>query len=78
MRLTGKKHERFMLRVYAEAVVLNLMNFHGVARKVARKKVRVYEVGVSYSGRSYAEGKKIGWRDGFRALYCIVTDSFFK
>jgi glycosyltransferase involved in cell wall biosynthesis len=49
-----------------------------ITAKVARKKVRVYEVGVSYSGRSYAEGKKIGWRDGFRALYCIVTYSFFK
>lgn len=34
--------------------------------------VRVYEVGISYYGRSYAEGKKIGWRDGFRAIYCIL------
>jgi glycosyltransferase involved in cell wall biosynthesis len=50
-----------------------------ITAKVARKKVRVYEVGVSYSGRSYAEGKKIrALRDGFRALYCIVTYSFFK
>lgn len=39
--------------------------------KVALGNWRVYEVGVSYSGRTYAEGKKIGWRDGFRALYCI-------
>jgi hypothetical protein len=35
----------------------------------------VYEVGISYSGRTYAEGKKIGWRDGFRAIYCIVRYS---
>lgn len=34
--------------------------------------VRIYEVGISYKGRSYAEGKKIGWKDGFRALYCII------
>jgi len=32
----------------------------------------VYEVGISYSGRTYAEGKKIGWRDGFRALWCLA------
>jgi hypothetical protein len=43
-----------------------------VTAKVARvKNVRIYEVGISYYGRTYAEGKKIGWRDGFRALYCI-------
>jgi glycosyltransferase involved in cell wall biosynthesis len=40
--------------------------------KIARGGWRVYEVGVSYSGRTYAEGKKINWKDGFRALYCIT------
>jgi glycosyltransferase involved in cell wall biosynthesis len=35
-------------------------------------KIRIYEVGISYYGRTYAEGKKIGWRDGFRAIWCIV------
>jgi glycosyltransferase involved in cell wall biosynthesis len=49
-----------------------------ITARVAKKKVRVYEVGVSYFGRSYAEGKKIGWRDGVRALYCIVKYSFFR
>ena len=39
--------------------------------KVAQMRVRIYEMGVSYSGRTYDEGKKIGYRDGFRALYCI-------
>jgi glycosyltransferase involved in cell wall biosynthesis len=39
--------------------------------KVAQMRVRIFEIGVSYSGRTYAEGKKIGYRDGFRALYCI-------
>jgi glycosyltransferase involved in cell wall biosynthesis len=44
-----------------------------VTAKVARVPgVRIYEVGISYYGRTYAEGKKIGWRDGFRAIYCIV------
>ncbi|MDP9465350.1 MAG: glycosyltransferase family 2 protein, partial [Actinomycetota bacterium] len=36
---------------------------------------RVYEVGISYDGRTYEEGKKIGWRDGFRALWCVVKYS---
>ncbi len=40
--------------------------------KVARGGWRVYEVGISYSGRTYAEGKKIGWKDGIRALWCIL------
>jgi glycosyltransferase involved in cell wall biosynthesis len=43
-----------------------------VTAKVARMGVRIYEIGISYHGRTYAEGKKIGWRDGFRALWCIV------
>lgn len=43
-----------------------------LAAKSARMGLRIYEVGVSYSGRTYAEGKKITWQDGFRALYAIV------
>lgn len=44
-----------------------------VTLKMARvPDVRIYEVGISYYGRTYAEGKKIGWRDGFRAIYCII------
>jgi len=44
-----------------------------VTAKVARVPgARIYEVGISYYGRTYAEGKKIGWRDGFRAIYCII------
>jgi len=42
-----------------------------ITAKVAKANVRIYEVGISYSGRTYAEGKKIGWQDGFRALLCI-------
>jgi glycosyltransferase involved in cell wall biosynthesis len=43
--------------------------------KVAAGRWRVFEIGVSYSGRTYAEGKKIGWRDGLQALYCIIRYS---
>ncbi|MBL7837661.1 MAG: glycosyltransferase family 2 protein, partial [Bacteroidetes bacterium] len=39
--------------------------------------IRFYEVGISYYGRTYEEGKKIGWRDGFRAIYCIVKYNVF-
>jgi glycosyltransferase involved in cell wall biosynthesis len=43
-----------------------------ITAKVARAKCRIYEVPISYYGRSYEEGKKITWKDGFRALYCII------
>ena len=43
-----------------------------VTAKIGRRKLRIYEMSISYSGRTYAEGKKIGWRDGFKALWCIV------
>ena len=43
-----------------------------ITAKIAKLKIRVYEVGISYYGRTYEEGKKIGWRDGFRAIYCIL------
>ena len=46
--------------------------------KVAAAGWRVYEVGVSYSGRTYAEGKKIGWKDGIRAIYCILKYGVFR
>ena len=49
-----------------------------ITAKVARGNHRIYEVGVSYSGRTYAEGKKIGWRDGIRAFYAIVKYNLFR
>lgn len=50
-----------------------------VTAKISRiPKVRIYEVGISYYGRTYEEGKKIGWRDGFRAIYCILKYNIFK
>ena len=49
-----------------------------ITAKVARLKVRIYEVAISYHGRTYAEGKKIGWRDGFHALWCIFKYNFLR
>jgi len=50
-----------------------------ITAKVSQlKDCRIYEVGISYYGRTYEEGKKIGWRDGFRALYAIVKYNFFR
>jgi glycosyltransferase involved in cell wall biosynthesis len=49
-----------------------------ITQKVARLGARIYEVGISYAGRSYAEGKKIGWKDGVRALWCIFKYGLLK
>ena len=50
-----------------------------ITAKISRiPKVKIYEVGISYYGRTYDEGKKIGWRDGFRAIYCIIKYRFVK
>ncbi len=49
-----------------------------ITAKVAKLNCAIYEVGISYYGRTYAEGKKIGWRDGFRALYAILKYNVFR
>ena len=50
-----------------------------ITAKVAkRRSLRIYEVGISYYGRTYEEGKKIGWKDGLRAIYCIVKYNWFR
>ena len=49
-----------------------------ITAKVAKMKCRIYEVGISYHGRTYEEGKKIRWKDGVRALYCILKYRFVK
>jgi glycosyltransferase involved in cell wall biosynthesis len=49
-----------------------------ITAKVARLGCRIYEVGISYSGRTYSEGKKIGWRDGVRAVWCILKYNLFR
>lgn len=48
-----------------------------ITAKIAKKRVRIYEVPISYHGRDYSEGKKIGWKDGFQALWCILKYRFF-
>ena len=48
-----------------------------ITAKIAKKKLKIYEVGVSYFGRTYAEGKKITWKDGFSAIRCIFKYNFF-
>jgi glycosyltransferase involved in cell wall biosynthesis len=49
-----------------------------ITAKVAKLNCRIYEVGISYYGRTYAEGKKIGWKDGVRAIYCILKYNLFR
>ncbi len=49
-----------------------------ITAKLAKGNYRIYEMGISYYGRTYAEGKKIGWRDGFRAIYAIIKYNVFR
>jgi hypothetical protein len=50
-----------------------------ITAKISRiPNIRIYEVGISYYGRTYAEGKKINWKDGFRAIYCIIKYGLLK
>jgi glycosyltransferase involved in cell wall biosynthesis len=68
------------------ADILKDMNFHSerfgfepeFTAKVARRKLRIYEVPISYHGRTYEEGKKITWKDGIAAVYCIIKYRFFE
>jgi len=48
-----------------------------ITAKLAKTRCRIYEVGISYSGRTYEEGKKVNWKDGFRAIYAIVRYNLF-
>ena len=49
-----------------------------ITAKIAKTRCRVYEIGISYNGRTYDEGKKIGWKDGVRAIYCILKYNIFR
>jgi glycosyltransferase involved in cell wall biosynthesis len=49
-----------------------------ITAKIAKLHVRIHEVGISYAGRTYEEGKKIGWRDGVRAVFCIIKYNLFR
>jgi glycosyltransferase involved in cell wall biosynthesis len=48
-----------------------------ITAKISKKDIRIYEVGIKYYGRKYSEGKKITWKDGFRAIYCIIYYNLF-
>ena len=48
-----------------------------ITAKIAKKKVRIFGVGISYNGRTYEEGKKIGWKDAVSALFCIIKYNVF-
>ena len=49
-----------------------------ITAKLAKRNLRIFEVGISYYGRTYDEGKKIGWKDGVRAIYCIIKYNLFR
>ena len=49
-----------------------------ITAKVAKLRCRIYEVGISYAGRTYAEGKKINWKDGLTAIWCIFKYNLFR
>lgn len=49
-----------------------------ITAKIAKKNCRIFEIGISYYGRTYNEGKKIGWRDGLKAVWCIVKYNLFR
>jgi hypothetical protein len=49
-----------------------------ITAKIAKRRYRIYEVGISYYGRTYEEGKKINWKDGVRAIYCVLRYNLFK
>ena len=49
-----------------------------ITAKIAKRGCRIYEVGITYRGRTYEQGKKIGWKDGVRAIYCILKYNFFR
>jgi hypothetical protein len=49
-----------------------------ITAKIAKMQCRIYEVGIAYHGRTYNEGKKINWKDGVRALYCILKYNLFR
>lgn len=73
METCYKVFTREVLQKIAPTLQQNRFGFEPeITAKVARHHFRIFEMSISYSGRTYDQGKKIGWRDGFKALYCIV------
>jgi glycosyltransferase involved in cell wall biosynthesis len=79
METCYKVFRREVMREIAPTLQQNRFGFEPeITAKVARLRCRVYEMSISYSGRTYEEGKHIGWRDGVKALYCIIRYSLFR
>lgn len=77
METCYKVFRREILQEIAPTLKQNRFGFEPeITAKVARRHCRIYELSISYSGRTYEQGKKIGWRDGFQALWCIVRYRF--
>ncbi len=73
METCYKVFRRSVIDDITPTLVQNRFGFEPeITARIARRRLRVFETSVSYAGRTYAEGKKIGWRDGFKALWCII------
>lgn len=73
METCYKVFRKDVLRDIAPRLQQNRFGFEPeITARIARRRLRIYEMSISYSGRTYDQGKKIGWRDGFKALYCII------
>lgn len=73
METCYKVFRREVIQEIAPKLQQNRFGFEPeMTARIARKRLRIYEMSISYSGRTYDQGKKIGWRDGFQALYCII------
>ena len=73
METCYKVFRRDVIQEIAPKLQQNRFGFEPeITARLARRRLQIYEMSISYSGRTYDQGKKIGWRDGFKALYCIV------
>ncbi|MBL8851638.1 MAG: glycosyltransferase family 2 protein, partial [Planctomycetaceae bacterium] len=73
METCYKLFTREVVRDVAPKLKQNRFGFEPeVTARIARRKYRIFEMSISYHGRTYEQGKKIGWKDGFQALWCIV------
>ena len=59
------------------SVILGAFGSHYLKNKMTQTEIQSFEIGVKYFGRTYSEGKKITWKDAFRAIYCIIWYNFF-
>ena len=72
-------------KVFRSSVIKNIKLYENrfgfepeITAKIAKKNIKIYEVGINYFGRKYTEGKKITWKDGFSAIRCIIYYNFFR